>query len=352
MHFFSRYPDIASRHTREGGYPYGVSTTKTLWTPAFARVTALLLTLLLSVSVTAQEDELKLTPITPETTIFGDLRYLWGFELESDDPKFGGFSGLTGLRSVKQGANTHHLLGSVTDTGYYASWEIIFPSNGAPSISLYPLQPITKEAGTATDKIKFDVEAITEFEEWNLYGYEQDHRVVNINPEATRISRPHNLDLIPPDGGFEAMTMLKNNVLLIVAEHPDRNTKQQLAWLGRKQAGGDFRYEARTVILPEGYYPSDATTLMNGDVVLLLRKFSLFKGFSTKLLRITHEAIMSGDPLEGHEIADFPFRVNFDNLEGIASMPHPAGGEAIYLISDDNFSTLQKTVFLAFQLQY
>lgn len=306
--------------------------------------------LFLSVTVAAQED-LKLTPITPETTVFKELSYLWGFEVESDDPKFGGFSGLTGLRSVSQGGATHHFLGSVTDRGYYASWEITFPSNDAPSISLYPLQAIAEGAGTSTDKINFDVEAITEFENWNLYAYEQDHRVVNSNPEAKRINRPNNLSDIPPNGGFEAITVLTNNMVLLMAELPDSKTKKQLAWLGKKQVGGVFRFETRTIEFPEGYHPSDTTTLTSGDVLILLRKFSLLKGFSTKLMLITHDVIMSGDPITGTAIADFPSNVGFDNLEGLASMPHPAGGEMIYLISDDNFSALQKTLLLAFYLQ-
>ena len=366
------------RHTREGGYPYGLSfnadstkqnsgpfsTIKALWTPASAgvtkksaEVTALLLvliftcTLILSVTATAQDSELKLTPISPQITKFGDLSYLWGFKVESEDPKFGGFSGLTGLRSVKQGNVVHHFLGSVTDMGYYASWEISLPATDLPSISLYPLQPIAEEAGTASDKINYDVEAITEFEDWNLYAYEQDHRVVNSDPEATRISRPNNIGAIPPNGGFEAITVLKNNMLLLLAERPDRKINRQLAWLGHKQADGNFRYETRIIDLPIEYYPSDATTLINGDVILLLRKFSMLKGFSTKLIRITHDMIMSGAPITGHEIADFPSSAGFDNLEGIASMANPAGGETLYLISDDNFNPLQKTVFLAFRLQ-
>jgi hypothetical protein len=37
-----------------------------------------------------------------------------------------------------------------------------------------------------------------------------------------------------------------------------------------------------------------------------------------------------------------------DNYEGIAALPRPDGSVRFYLISDDNFSRLQRTLLLAF----
>ncbi|MDB5421700.1 MAG: hypothetical protein JWR59_1647, partial [Brevundimonas sp.] len=59
-------------------------------------------------------------------------------------------------------------------------------------------------------------------------------------------------------------------------------------------------------------------------------------------LRITDAAGRTVDEMELRG----PLTV--DNFEGLAAVPKPDGGVRFYLISDDNFSSAQRTLLLAF----
>lgn len=73
----------------------------------------------------------------------------------------------------------------------------------------------------------------------------------------------------------------------------------------------------------------------------LLRDFRPLSGVTSRLL-ITDRA---GRTLAAHVIAR-PATV--DNFEGLAAVPRADGSIRFYLISDDNFSSLQRTLMLAF----
>ena len=57
-----------------------------------------------------------------------------------------------------------------------------------------------------------------------------------------------------------------------------------------------------------------------------------------------------GAVIEGEELARLESPLVNDNFEGIATRPGPAGETLVYLISDDNFSSLQRTYLLQFAL--
>jgi hypothetical protein len=51
-------------------------------------------------------------------------------------------------------------------------------------------------------------------------------------------------------------------------------------------------------------------------------------------------------------LANLSFQdTNIDNMEGIAVRRGPKGETLLYLISDDNFSPLQRTLLLMFELK-
>jgi hypothetical protein len=81
--------------------------------------------------------------------------------------------------------------------------------------------------------------------------------------------------------------------------------------------------------------------LPGGGFAYLLRSFSLMAGVRVTL-RITDAANATVDEMT------LTNSVTVDNFEGLSVVPQPNGALRFYLISDDNFSSLQRTLLLAF----
>ena len=71
---------------------------------------------------------------------------------------------------------------------------------------------------------------------------------------------------------------------------------------------------------------------------------------AARLARIAGGAIVPGAVLEGVEIARLSLPLTVDNFEGLAVRRDAAGGLLVYLVSDDNFNPLQRTLLLMFRL--
>ena len=101
-----------------------------------------------------------------------------------------------------------------------------------------------------------------------------------------------------------------------------------------------------------GFRPTGATTLPGGDLLVVERSFNLIDGVAIRLQRIAASRIRAGATLQGTTLAVLRRPLTLDNMEGIAARRHPVTGETlVYLISDDNFRSLQQTLLLVFALE-
>jgi hypothetical protein len=66
---------------------------------------------------------------------------------------------------------------------------------------------------------------------------------------------------------------------------------------------------------------------------------------------IEAEQVRPGAVLKGREIAEIRLPHAVDNMEGVAARRGADGETLIYLISDDNFNALQRTLLLMFALE-
>jgi hypothetical protein len=95
---------------------------------------------------------------------------------------------------------------------------------------------------------------------------------------------------------------------------------------------------------------SDAALLPGGDLLLLERKFSWTSGLSIRLRRIALSGIKPGALVDGAILFEADLGYEIDKMEGL-SVHRSAGGETVLtLISDDNFSMIQRTLLLQFTL--
>jgi hypothetical protein len=95
---------------------------------------------------------------------------------------------------------------------------------------------------------------------------------------------------------------------------------------------------------------SDAVLLASGDLLVLERKFSLLEGVGIRIRRITLKSLAPGAVVDGPSIFDADLGHEIDNMEGIDAHVTSEGDTVLTMISDDNFSMIQRTLLLQFTL--
>jgi hypothetical protein len=93
--------------------------------------------------------------------------------------------------------------------------------------------------------------------------------------------------------------------------------------------------------------PSDAQRL-GQQLYVLSRRFSLIGGFAARVRQIDLSTV-EGDELAGPQQIIIDGAPLAENYEGLSVTRSPTGGTFIYLIADDNFFPLQRTLLLQFE---
>ena len=96
---------------------------------------------------------------------------------------------------------------------------------------------------------------------------------------------------------------------------------------------------------------TDCAFTPKGDLIVLERRFSWFSGLAMRLRRIDPRSIKPNTLLKGEVVMQAGSGTVADNMEGLAITKNEKGETILTLISDDNFSTMQRTVLLQFRLR-
>jgi hypothetical protein len=104
------------------------------------------------------------------------------------------------------------------------------------------------------------------------------------------------------------------------------------------------------IVPHDGFDISSARFLPGGDLILLERRFAPATGIALRIRRIAGETIRLGALVDGDYLLDAGMTSQIDNMEGLAIHVDQAGRTILTLISDDNFSPLQRTLLLQFAL--
>ena len=93
---------------------------------------------------------------------------------------------------------------------------------------------------------------------------------------------------------------------------------------------------------------SDCTILQPDDLLLLERRFSFVRGIAIRIRRVPISSLKEGAVVDGRTMIEADLAYEIDNMEGI-SIHRTTGGETIItIVSDDNFSVLQRNLLLQF----
>ena len=279
----------------------------------------------------------------PAAGVVGALAYRGGLELTSRDPDFGGLSAL-GISSDGR------RLVALTDRGFRFSARILYDERGYLSglaeADLGPMGGI--DGAPLMDKEFADAEAMAPGVEGEIVvAFERRHRLwryVPGSPLPEPLPPPDELAGAPSNGGIEALALLDDGRLFALTEKYSSG-EDVVGWISDRDG-----WSVLTLAIEGGFDPTGAATLPGGDIVVVMRRFTLTGTNAARLIRIPASRIRPGASLRGRTIADIGPPLTFDNFEGVEARRGARGETLITILSDDNFNPFQRTLLMMFEL--
>jgi len=228
---------------------------------------------------------------------------------------------------------------AVTDEGDLVRGRLLLDAAGRPTgLAGVTLAPLTNPEGKPLSGAKSDSDAEGLALRANgdlMVSFERNHRVWLYPADGgPPRAAPSPAAPFPENDGMEALAV-------------DLQAGPDVYLTGREDTRETWTCRLSGACTP-GFRVGDgpgslvsARALPGGRWAFLLRHFSPASG-ATIWIRITDR---TGQVIDSHEIKR-PATV--DNFEGLAALPRPDGTVRFYIVSDDNFSSLQRTLLLAF----
>lgn len=280
----------------------------------------------------------------------GSLRFLGGLRLRSADQGFGGLSGL----SVHDEKGDLTFL-AITDEGNQLHGRLSFSEGRFRSVDTVTIAPLLDPAGhPVLGKLLGDAESITTLPDGRvLVGFERRHRIWAYGPGLTEpvtiFETPPGLDRAPRNGGLESLASFSDGRVLAITEQLKNARGNFVAFLFQNGAWTSLEWEGSA----PGFEPSDVTVLPGGDLLVLERFWSAMDPTHPRshIMRVKKGSVTAGATLRGDLVAELQSPLIAENFEGIAAGPGPDGSTRLFLVSDDNFNGLQRTLLLSFELK-
>lgn len=297
-------------------------------------------------AIVVEATAVALDPGDPKVERVGKLRYRGGLVLNSPDRHFGGFSAL-GLS-----ADGERMV-AISDSGRRLAAKVVYDGAGnLAGITDAALDTLSDESGRPlSQKVDADAESMSPGVDGEIIvAFERRHRLWRYLPgELTPrpMKSPDELAHLPANNGIEALTLLADGSLLAISE--GSKAADAIAWVSDRQGWSVMTYATR-----DGYRVTGAATLADGDVLVLERRYTLRDGVAARLRRLAAGTIEPAARLDAALLAEIRPPLSVDNMEGIevrrADKGPNAGRTLVYLISDDNFNPMQRTLFMMFEL--
>jgi hypothetical protein len=301
--------------------------------------------------------EVKARPITSfdprdQTLVrFGSLEYRSGLVLTSS---FHGFGGLSAIRLDAKGER----FTSLSDKGTWLTGRIVYSGGemtGLAEVEAAPMlgadgRPITARGWFDSESLAFDGQIA-------YVGLERVNQVLrfDFSKGLTRsrgevIALPPAAKKLPFNKGLEALVFVPKGMplagtLIAISERGLDPSGNLIAFLVGGPTPGQF-----SVRRTENFDVSDAVLLASGDLLILERKFSLLTGIGVRIRRLPLKSVMPGAVVDGPSIFNADLGEEIDNMEGIDVHVTEEGDTVLTIVSDDNFSLIQRTLLLQFTL--
>jgi hypothetical protein len=282
---------------------------------------------------------------------FGSLEYRSGLALTSRFPAFGGLSGL------RLDAKGERFI-SFSDKGTWFTGRIVYSGREMTGLDDVEAAPMLGSDGQPiTTRGWFDSESIALDGRFVYIGLERVNQVLrfDFNKGFTRsrgevVPLPPAASKLPFNKGLEALVFVPKGLplvetLIAISERGLDARGNLIAFLVGGPKPGQF-----SVRRTNSFDVSDAVLLPSGELLLLERKFSLLDGVGIRIRRIALASVAPGAVIDGPSIFEADLGHEIDNMEGIDAHVTPEGDTVLTMVSDDNFSMIQRTLLLQFTL--
>ncbi|HEV7258000.1 MAG TPA: esterase-like activity of phytase family protein [Bosea sp. (in: a-proteobacteria)] len=289
-------------------------------------------------------------PRSPEKRLFGKLTFRSGLVLSGNHSRFGGFSGLW------RGPNGHDLV-AVTDNGFWLTVKVVSRNGRLAGLERAELAPILGSSGRPLHRSRYyDTESLCIADGVAYLGVERTHDVLRFDWAAEGVMARarivpvlREVKRLPNNRGLEAIGVVPASQplagsIVAIAERSGADDEPTLGFILGGRQPGQFK-----VIRHDGFDITDLAFLPDGDLLLLERWYRPLRGVGMRIRRIAGASLKPGALLDGPYLIDADLGQEIDNMEGLSV--HLEGGRTVLsVISDDNFSFLQRTVLLEFEL--
>ena len=286
-------------------------------------------------------------------TRFGQLEYRGGLVLTSSDQAFGGISAL-----IMEPDGARFL--SLTDQGSWLRGRIVYRGDGRPDgIADAEMAPMLGQDGKPlAARHWFDTESLAQGVDGMLYvGIERVEKIVRFDFRRDGFAAKGEPVQVPED--FKTFAFNKSLECLAAPPKGAPLAGSLIAITERSlDAAGNHRsfvlkgaqVSRFTLKRSDDFDVSDCAVLPPADLLVLERRYSPLRGVAIRIRRIHLDDIREGAVVDGAQLffADLGYQI--DNMEGIGLHKNAQGETILTLVSDDNFSPIQRTLLLQFAL--
>jgi hypothetical protein len=286
----------------------------------------------------------------PARTRFGPLTFRGGLSLTSSYRDFGGIS------SIRVGADGARFL-AVTDKGRWLRGRIVYEGARPVGIADAEMAPILGPDGKPLAARRwYDTESLAEDGGTVFVGIERVHRIVRFDygrsgllARGTPIAVPPAFARLPNNKSIECLVFVPKGALartlMAISERGLDEAGNIRGFLIGGPSPGEF-----SVRRIGDFDVSDCAVTPGGDLLLLERSFSTFQGVGMRIRRVPLGDVKPGATIDGAALIEADMGYQIDNMEGLSVHRAADGALVLTLISDDNFSMLQRTLLLQFGL--
>jgi hypothetical protein len=281
---------------------------------------------------------------------FGELEYRSGLILTS---RFRGFGGLSGLRLDAKGERFI----AISDKGGWFTGRIAYKGREMTGLDDVEASPMLGPDGKPiTSRGWFDTEALALDGSLVYVGLERVNQILRFDfargftrAHGELVQLPLGVRKLPYNKGIEALVVVPKGLplagtLIAISERGLDAQGNITAFLIGKTLG------LFSIRRTDNFDISDAVLLPSGGLLLLERKFSWLGGIGIRIRRVALASIAPGAVIDGPSIFEADLGHEIDNMEGIDAHVTPEGDTVLTLVSDDNFSMMQRNLLLQFTL--
>lgn len=280
---------------------------------------------------------------------FGRLEFRGGLRLTSDFPGFGGISGF-----VLEPAGSRFL--ALTDAGLFLKGRLLTEGDRPTGLTDVMAAAMLDEKGriqahqgrgdaealaVAPDAVYVTFEDINEL--WSYPGPDP------LGKTGVPVPVPPGVKKLRDNLGLEALVYVPGppmtGALIAIGEQGASASDDLPGFIIGGPTPGEFKIRKSGV-----FSATDAALGPAGELFLLERSYSPLAGVAMQLRRLMLADIKPGALLEGEILLTADMGFEIDNMEGLSVTRNGKGETLFTIVSDDNFSPLQRTILLRFAL--